>query len=77
MKTFLFRISSVIIAFALGCGIFLILTYAGNKSKGPLSDLFTTFNSGVAEGGTIIALQLAACHKHLIAVYGCQGARDI
>lgn len=48
MKIFLFRISSVILAFAFGCEIFLILAYSGDKSKGPLSDLFVTVNTGVA-----------------------------
>jgi len=48
MKTILFRLSFVIIAVALGTAIFLLMAYSGNKSKGPLSDLFTTVNSGVA-----------------------------
>jgi len=48
MKTTLFRCSLVIIALAFGSGIFCLLAYAGNKSKGPLDDLFTTVNSNVA-----------------------------
>ena len=48
MKTFLFRFSLVIIALAFGSGIFCLLVYAGDKSKGPLDDLITTVNSNVA-----------------------------
>jgi beta-mannanase len=48
MKTILFRFTLVIGVIALGCCIFVLLAYAGNKSKGPLDDLFTTVNSNVA-----------------------------
>src|SRR6266487_3634093 len=48
MKIILFRFTLVIVAITFGCGLFALLAYAGNKSKGPLDDLFTTVNSRVA-----------------------------
>src|SRR2546423_896057 len=48
MKTFLFRLSLVVIAITVGSVIFLLFAYAGDQSKGPLDDLFTTVNKSVA-----------------------------
>jgi hypothetical protein len=49
MKTILIRITLVAIAIVLGTSIFLLLAYAGDKTKGPLDDLMTTVNSSVAK----------------------------
>ena len=48
MKTIFSRITTVIAVVVFGCGIFVLLAYAGNKSEGPLGGLFTAVNSNVA-----------------------------
>lgn len=48
MKTIFFRIILVCAAFAIGAVIYLSLTFAGDKSKGPLDDLLTGVNSNIA-----------------------------
>ena len=49
MKTVLFRLILVIIALVSGTALFLLLSYAGDKTKGPLDDLITTVNTRVAK----------------------------
>ena len=48
MKTVFFRITFLLVALAAGAVIFLLLTYAGSKNKGPLQDLFLSLNRNVA-----------------------------
>jgi hypothetical protein len=48
MKTIFSRISRVTLALALGGGIFVLLLFAGSRSKGPLQDLFTQVTGKVA-----------------------------
>ncbi len=48
MKTILFRTSLIIIAIATGSVIFLLLAYAGDKTKGPLDDFATSVNKKLA-----------------------------
>jgi len=48
MKTFLYRSVMVLIPLIMGTCIFLVLAYAGDKSKGPLDDLTTTINKELA-----------------------------
>ncbi|MGV3529583.1 MAG: glycoside hydrolase family 26 protein [Flavisolibacter sp.] len=48
MKTVFFRIIFLLVALAAGAVIFLLLTYAGSKNKGPLQDLFLSLNRNVA-----------------------------
>lgn len=48
MKVILFRLSFIVVALALGAGFSLLMAFIGNKSQGPLHDLFTSVNSGVS-----------------------------
>lgn len=48
MKRIIFRLFLVIAAIAIGMLIFMLISYAGNKSKGPFEDFLTTVNSGFA-----------------------------
>lgn len=49
MKTILFRIALILFALVAGTAIFLLLAYAGDKTKGPLDDFVTVVNSKVAK----------------------------
>jgi hypothetical protein len=48
MKTILIRTSRIIIAIALGASLFILLSYAGGKSKGPLDDMAVLLNKNLA-----------------------------
>jgi hypothetical protein len=48
MKTILLRVSLVIIAITFGTCFFLLLSYAGGKTKGPLDDLAVSVNKKIA-----------------------------
>ncbi|CAN5380955.1 hypothetical protein BH23BAC2_BH23BAC2_05740 [soil metagenome] len=48
MKKISFRIFLVFIAIAAGTLIFMLISYAGDKSKGPFQDFITSVNSGFA-----------------------------
>lgn len=48
MKRIIIRIFLVLIAIGIGVGIFFILTFAGNKSYGPLTDVFRGIEYNVA-----------------------------
>lgn len=48
VKIIFFRLLFVLSAITFGAYIFLLLAFAGNKSKGPISDLLTSVNSSVA-----------------------------
>jgi len=48
MKTILIRTSRVILALGLGSLLFLLLSYAGSKSKGPLDDMAVLLNKNIA-----------------------------
>ncbi|MFN2458692.1 MAG: glycoside hydrolase family 26 protein [Chitinophagaceae bacterium] len=52
MKIVMFRISSFLIALLIGTCLFILLVYAGEKSKGPLEDIFTTVSTRVAHTET-------------------------
>jgi hypothetical protein len=45
MKKILLRLSFILIAITAGTLIFLLISFAGNKSKGPLADFLTTINT--------------------------------
>lgn len=49
MKTALKRTSIVMIVLTIGIVIYLLLLFAGDKSKGPLQDLFLSVNNGVSK----------------------------
>jgi hypothetical protein len=48
MKTILIRISRIIVALGLGSLLFIVLSYAGAKSKGPLDDMALMLNKNLA-----------------------------
>ena len=48
MRKPLARITAILIALALGVGLFLLLTFAGDKGKGPLADLAVSLQTGIA-----------------------------
>lgn len=48
MRKIIFRISLVLIAIVIGILIFMLISYAGDKSKGPFNDFLTSVNSGFA-----------------------------
>jgi hypothetical protein len=48
MKTFLIRTSRIIISIGLGASLFILLSYAGGKSKGPLDDMALLVNKNLA-----------------------------
>ncbi|MDP9229840.1 MAG: hypothetical protein M3O67_04090, partial [Bacteroidota bacterium] len=47
-KKFFFRSALLLIAITFGAAIFLLLTLAGEKSKGPLDDLVSTVNKNIS-----------------------------
>ncbi|HVK97078.1 MAG TPA: glycosyl hydrolase [Flavisolibacter sp.] len=49
MKTIIFRFTSVIAALAIGVGFFVLLLFFGNKSRGPLEDIFSNVSAQVAK----------------------------
>src|ERR1043165_3046429 len=49
MKRIFKRTSAFLLVVALGALIFLVLLFAGDKSKGPLQDLFSSVDNGVAK----------------------------
>jgi hypothetical protein len=48
MKIILYRSILVLIALGLGTGIFVLLTFAGDKTKGPLENIFSSVNTNIA-----------------------------
>src|SRR5688572_31009302 len=48
MKTILIRTTRIIIALVLGSSLFILLSYAGGKSKGPLDDMAILLNKNLA-----------------------------
>ena len=48
MKTILIRTTRIIIALVLGSSLFILLSYAGGKSKGPLDDMAVLLNKNLA-----------------------------
>ncbi|WP_084625645.1 glycoside hydrolase family 26 protein [Salinimicrobium xinjiangense] len=48
MKTIFFRIFLVLTAIVVGIAIFMLISYAGDKSKGPFEDFLTSINLGIA-----------------------------
>jgi hypothetical protein len=48
MKTILIRTTRIVIALGLGSLLFLLLSYAGSKSKGPLDDMAILLNKNIA-----------------------------
>ncbi|GAA4467623.1 hypothetical protein GCM10023189_51640 [Nibrella saemangeumensis] len=48
MRTILVRIAAFVLVVVLGISMSLLLTFVGDKSKGPVSDLITTVNAGIS-----------------------------
>jgi hypothetical protein len=48
MKIIIYRSILVLIALGLGTGIFVLLTFAGDKTKGPLENIFSSVNTNIA-----------------------------
>jgi hypothetical protein len=48
MKTIFFRTSRILLALGIGSLLFIVLSYAGAKSKGPLDDMAILLNKNVA-----------------------------
>lgn len=49
MKTIFYRSSAVLLVLGLAVSLFMLFVVIGNKSKGPLQDLFSNVNSEVAQ----------------------------